>query len=120
MARNLLADAADEVNTAKEAVSDPDARDRLEVLADRLQSQADRKTTPAFGVLDRIHAELREIERQTDDPIATGAIERAREKSRGEISFARSLPASRSTGLWLRKRSVAAARSSPRAGAGKS
>jgi hypothetical protein len=79
MARELLTNAADEVDTAKEAIPDPEARDRLETLVNRLRSQADREATPALGVLDRIHVKLRDIERQTDETTVTEAIERARE-----------------------------------------
>ncbi len=79
MTRNLLTDAADEVDTAKEATPDPEARNRLETLGTQLRSQANRNATPALGALDRIHVKLRNIEGQTDEPAVTEAIERARE-----------------------------------------
>jgi len=79
MTRDILTDAADEVDTAKEAISDPEARDRLETLANQLRSQASREATPALGALDRIHVKLRDIEGQTDTTTVTEAIEHARE-----------------------------------------
>jgi len=79
MAQHLLETAAEEVDTAKEALTDQDARDRLTVLASHLRSQAGRETTPALGTLDRIHAKLRDIEQHIDDTTATEAIERARD-----------------------------------------
>lgn len=79
MARDLLYQAAAEVDTAREGMSDTDTADRLEGLAAQLRSQADRETTPALGVLDRIHTKLRTIETQADEPSVSEALERARE-----------------------------------------
>ena len=79
MLRRLLTEAAGEVDRAGEAVPDPEARDRLELLADQLRSQAGREATPALGVLDRIHAKLRDVERETTETTATETIARARE-----------------------------------------
>jgi hypothetical protein len=77
--RDLLTAAADEVGTASGAVPDSELRERLEVLAGQLRSQAEREVTPALGVLDRVQTKLRGIQRQTNDATATAAIERARD-----------------------------------------
>lgn len=80
MARKSLVEAAEEVNSAREATSDPDVGDRLDALSDQLRAQADRDAPPALGVLDRIHVKLREIEQQTDEATVTESIERARQE----------------------------------------
>lgn len=79
MTRDLLRRAAGEVEAAREAIPEPEARDRLEALSDQLRAQAERGTTPALGALDRVHVKLGEIQRQTGQATATEAIERARE-----------------------------------------
>lgn len=78
MTHDLLYQAAEAVDTAGEEVSDTDTSDRLGSLADQLRSQADRETTPALGVLDRIHTKLRAIETEADEPTVSEALERAR------------------------------------------
>jgi hypothetical protein len=78
MTRDLLTDAADEVAAAKRATTDPAVSDRLETLAGRLRSQAERETTPALGVLDRVGTKLRDIEADTDDPTVGDSLARAR------------------------------------------
>lgn len=84
MSRILLNDAANEVETAKEHATDGELRERLELFSDQLRSQADRETTPALGALDRIQVKLREIEQDTDSPVVSESIHRARE---GVLSF---------------------------------
>lgn len=79
MSRNLLKSAANEVDTAKEATSHTETSDRLETLANKLRSQAERDSTPALGTLDRVHTKLRRIEDQTDDATIRETIESARE-----------------------------------------
>lgn len=79
MARDLLYHAADEVETARENMSDADTGNRLAMFADQLRSQADREATPALGALDRIHTKLRTIEAQAEKPTVSRALERARE-----------------------------------------
>jgi hypothetical protein len=77
--RDLLTAVADEVETASGVVPDSEVRERPEVLAGQLRSQAEREVTPALGVLDRVQTKLRGIQRQTNDATATAAIERARD-----------------------------------------
>lgn len=79
MSRDLLTEAVDEVETAKETVRDSGVRDRLETLAGQLQSQARRETTPALGALDRIRTKLGEIGDQTDETAVAEPLERARD-----------------------------------------
>lgn len=79
MTRDLLRQAAEKVDAAGADVAGAETSDRLAVLADRLRSQAEREATPALGVLDRVHAKLREIETETDEPAVGETLESARE-----------------------------------------
>lgn len=79
MTHNLLSQAADGVDSARKATSDAGTSDRLETLANRLRSQAERDSTPALGTLDRVHTKLRTIEEQTDDTTVRETIEAARD-----------------------------------------
>lgn len=80
MSRALLHQAADEVDTGERKITDTEASDRLRTLADQLRSQAERNTTPALGVLDRIQHALREIAAETDDETVSDCLETARER----------------------------------------
>ena len=80
MTRNLLREAADEVDATRETVSETAARDRLASLADQLRSQADRNTTPALGALDRVQHALHEIAVDTDDDTVRRRLEDVREQ----------------------------------------
>jgi len=79
MTRDLLRDAAGEIDAAIEAVTDPEVRDSLETHADRLRSQAEREATPALGALDRIQNGLADVAADDDDETVVGHLERARE-----------------------------------------
>lgn len=80
MSRILLNDAANEVETARAHATDGELRERLELFSDQLRAQADRETTPALGVLDRIQVKLRDIEQHTDSPVVSESVHRAREE----------------------------------------
>lgn len=79
MSRDLLSDANEAVAAARERLSDEELRDRLETLSSRLQSQAERDTTPALGTLDRIQNGLEEVASSADDATVTEQLEDARE-----------------------------------------
>jgi hypothetical protein len=80
MTRDLLHRAADEVDAGRNRSTDAEARDRLGTLSDQLRSQAERDTTPALGVLDRIQHALREISAETDDETIGDHLGTARER----------------------------------------
>ncbi len=67
------------VDTARESTTADDIGDRLAQLGSHLESQANRDTTPALGVLDRIQTKLREIEDETSDPAVEASLADARE-----------------------------------------
>ncbi len=77
MTRDLLHQAADEVETGRDEAADTDASDRLGTLSDQLRSQAERNTTPALGALDRIQQALREVAAETDDETVGDHLETA-------------------------------------------
>lgn len=79
MSRDLLLQAVDSVETARDAATSSDKQERLEQLGSQLQAQADRDATPALGALDRIQTKLREIENDTDEETVTEALAEARE-----------------------------------------
>jgi predicted RNase H-like nuclease (RuvC/YqgF family) len=79
MSRNLLVHAVDAVETARDATTSTNKRDRLEQLGSQLQAQTDRDATPALGALDRIQTKLRDIEDDTDEETVTNALAEARE-----------------------------------------
>jgi hypothetical protein len=79
MSADLLVQAVDAVERARDATTSHDKRDRLEQLGSQLQSQADRNATPALGALDRVQTKLREIENETDEETVTEALGEARE-----------------------------------------
>jgi predicted RNase H-like nuclease (RuvC/YqgF family) len=79
MSRDLLMRAVDAVETARDATTSSDKRERLEQLGSQLQAQADRDATPALGALDRVQTKLREIENGTDEETVTDALAEARE-----------------------------------------
>lgn len=79
MSRDLLVQAVNAVETARDATSSSGKRERLEQLGSQLQSQADRDATPALGALDRVQTKLREIENDTDEETVTDALAEARE-----------------------------------------
>lgn len=80
MTRDLLHQIAEEVGNVRDDVDDDDVRNRLEILADRLQSQAEREATPALGTLDRIQNALHEIATETDDETVSDRLENARKR----------------------------------------
>ena len=88
MYRDELENAVEEIEATKRAVSDEEVKNRLETLSSRLQSQAERETTPALGALDRIQNSLAEIAAESGDETVTERLENARE---GIFSFLETL-----------------------------
>lgn len=80
MTRDLLHEAADDLATTSETVSDAAVSDRLASLATQLRSQAERNTTPALGTLDRVQHALQEVADDTDDEAVRQRIEAVREQ----------------------------------------
>lgn len=76
----MLHQIAEEVENVRDDVDDDDVRNRLEILADRLQSQTEREATPALGTLDRIQNALHEIAAETDDETVSDRLEDARKQ----------------------------------------
>ncbi|WP_101296026.1 DUF7553 family protein [Halegenticoccus soli] len=80
MARDLLHQAADNVEAVETERPAKDTSNRLASLADQLRSQAQRDATPALGVLDRIQHALHDIAEETDDDTVSNRLEDAREQ----------------------------------------
>jgi tRNA-dihydrouridine synthase len=79
MSRELLREAVDGVETARDATDDSGIADSLAELATHLQSHAEREATPALGTLDRVQTKLRAIESETSDPTVSESLAAARE-----------------------------------------
>jgi len=79
MSRNLLVQAIDAVDTAREAITDSETDDRLAQLKSHLDSQAERDATPALGTLDRVQTKLRDIEDEANDPAVEESLADARQ-----------------------------------------
>ncbi|NHN61447.1 MULTISPECIES: hypothetical protein [Halorussus] len=80
--RTHLRTAADELDELAGTVSNEDAADRLDGLADRLTSMADADRGPDHGSLDRLTHNLREVREDLDDEAAEtvdAALGRVRE-----------------------------------------
>jgi len=80
MSRELLEQAVDAVETARESTTDSETDERLAQLKTHLQSQADRDATPALGTLDRVQTKLRDIEDESDNSRVAESLAEARER----------------------------------------
>jgi len=80
MSRELLEQAVDAVETARESTTDSETDERLAQLKTHLQSQADRDATPALGTLDRVQTKLRDIEDESDNSRVAESLAEAREQ----------------------------------------
>ena len=58
---------------------DGDVDDRLEKLTTRIESQAERDTTPALGTLDRVQHSIEEVASDADDEAVKVRLENGRE-----------------------------------------
>ncbi len=79
MSRDLLFQAIDAVDTARDVTADDEIDDRLNQLNSYLESQATRDATPALGTLDRVLVKLREIEDEMNEPTGAEALADARD-----------------------------------------
>lgn len=79
MSRELLTEAREAIEDARDSTTSTDRRERLHRFAAQLQSQADRETTPALGTLDRVQTKLRDIQAESDEDSVADALQRARE-----------------------------------------
>jgi hypothetical protein len=82
MTRDLLHEAADQIDAAREGTTDPGASNRLVTLADGVRTQADREAPVALGTLDRIQHALGEIAAGAADEAVADRLESARERIR--------------------------------------
>ncbi|MEF8979587.1 MAG: hypothetical protein V5A39_12070 [Haloarculaceae archaeon] len=80
MSRELLEQAVDAVETARESTTDSETDERLAQLKTHLQSQTERDATPALGTLDRVQTKLRDIEDETDNSRVAESLSKAREQ----------------------------------------
>ena len=71
MTHDTLVQAVNAVEAASEDAHDTEISERLDQLAGRLQSQAERDGTSALGGLDRIQHSLQEVASQTDQEAVT-------------------------------------------------
>ncbi|WP_436923448.1 DUF7553 family protein [Halosimplex amylolyticum] len=70
MTRENLADASDTLESAADATTDDDAAERLESLADQLDSLSTRDRDPDHGRLARIENALHDLEESSSDDVA--------------------------------------------------